>query len=94
VYTQNAIDIKHRGNQAMKSTTGRKKYIPLVLVGGTIPTLLILSSYFELSKAVVIPLVLVLSLIFGSMALWAYANTRASRSTWWQDDSASGWRGY
>jgi hypothetical protein len=78
----------------MKSTTGRKKYVPLVLIGGAIPTAIILSDYFELSKEVVIPLIVVLSLIFGAMVLWAYANRQVDGSEWWQDDSASGWRGH
>jgi hypothetical protein len=78
----------------MKSATGQKKYVPLVLIGGVILTAIILSDYFELSKAVVIPLIIVLSLIFGAMVLWAYANRQVDGSEWWQDDSASGWRGY
>lgn len=78
----------------MKSTSGRKKYVPLVLIGGAIPTAIILSSYFELSKTAVIPLIVVLILIFGSMALWTYANRHVDGSEWWQDDNASGWRGY
>ena len=78
----------------MKLKAGRKKHIPLILIGGSIPTTIILSSYFELPKTAVIPLVVILSLIFGAMALWAYANREADGSEWWQDDSASGWRGY
>jgi hypothetical protein len=78
----------------MKSKIGRKKYIPLVLIGGAIPAILILSSYFGLSETAVIPLVSILILVFGAMALWAYANRPANHSAWWQDDNASGWRGY
>jgi len=78
----------------MKLKTQWKKYLPLILVGGMIPTAIILSSYFAWPQAVSIPLVIVLSLIFASMALWAHANRKADGSEWWQDDSASGWRGY
>lgn len=78
----------------MKSTTGLRKHIGLVLVSGVIPTIIILGCYFELSQTAVIPLVVVLILILGSMALWTYANRQADSSEWWQDDNASGWRGY
>jgi hypothetical protein len=78
----------------MKSIPKWKKHLPLLVVGGTIPTLLILSYYFAWSKIIIIPLVVVLSIIFASMALWDFANRDTDGSEWWQDDSASGWRGY
>jgi len=78
----------------MKSKGQWKKYLPLILVGGMIPTLIVLSIYFDFPQIVTIPLLIILGLIFGSMALWAYANRNADGSEWWQDDSASGWRGY
>lgn len=71
-----------------------KKHLPLILIGGLIPTVVILSGYFAWPKAVTIPLVIVLGLIFASMALWTYVNRKADGTEWWQDDSASGWRGY
>lgn len=78
----------------MKSVAKWKKYLPLILVGGAIPTILILGNFFAVRQAVVIILVISLGLIFGTMALWTYANRKANGSEWWQDDSASGWRGY
>ena len=78
----------------MKPEAKWKKYLPLILVGGAIPTIIILGSYFELPQAAIVTLVIILSLISASMALWIYANRRADGSEWWQDDSASGWRGY
>lgn len=78
----------------MKPKTNHKTHMPIILVGGAIPTVLILSSYYRLPEAVTIMLVTFLSLILGSIALWAYANRQADGSEWWQDDSASGWRGY
>lgn len=78
----------------MKSVAKWKKYLPLILVGGAIPTILILGNFFAVRQAVVIVVVISLGLIFGTMALWTYANRKANGSEWWQDDSASGWRGY
>ncbi len=78
----------------MKSKARWKKYLPLILVGGIIPVSIVLGRYFHFSQAVVVPFIVVVSLIFASMALWAYANRAADGSEWWQDDSASGWRGY
>jgi uncharacterized membrane protein YdjX (TVP38/TMEM64 family) len=78
----------------MKTKVWWKKYFSLILVGGAIPTVIILSSYFEISKKASIPIVIILALVFASMALWAYSNRKADGSEWWQDESASGWRGY
>lgn len=78
----------------MKTKTRVKRHLPLILVGGAIPTLLILSAYFKIPQAATIALVIILAIAFGSMALWSFANRNANGSEWWQDDSASGWRGY
>lgn len=79
---------------AMKSKTKQKTSMLLVLVGGAIPTALILSSYYKLSAAFTVVASILLSMLFGSIALWVNANRAADGSEWWQDDSASGWRGY
>lgn len=78
----------------MKTKTRWKKYWPLILVGGMIPAVVVLSIYFDFPQTVTILLLIILGLIFGSMALWSYANRDANGSEWWQDDNASGWRGY
>ena len=78
----------------MKIKVRWKKYLPLILVGGAIPAVLILSSIFDWPERASIPLLVVLGIIFAAMALWAYANRKVDGSEWWQDDSASGWRGY
>lgn len=78
----------------MKSVAKWKKYLPLILAGGAIPTILILGNFFAVRQAVVIIMMISLGLIFGTMSLWTYANRKADGSEWWQDDSASGWRGY
>jgi ABC-type transport system involved in cytochrome bd biosynthesis fused ATPase/permease subunit len=82
------------GMKIMKLKEKRKNYLPLIMVGGAIPTLIILANIFNMPKAAVIILVIILALVFGSMALWNYANRNADGSEWWQDDNASGWRGY
>jgi hypothetical protein len=78
----------------MKTKNRWKKNLPLLLVGSMIPATIILSSYFVWLQPLSIPLVIILGLIFTAMTLWAYANRKANGSEWWQDDSASGWRGY
>jgi hypothetical protein len=71
-----------------------KRHLPLIFVGGAIPVTIILSALFNVPEVVPIALVIILGITFGSMALWTYANRNADGSEWWQDDSASGWRGY
>jgi hypothetical protein len=78
----------------MKSVTKWKKYLPLILVGGAIPTIIILGNYFAVRQGIVVVLAISSGLILGTMTLWTYANRKANGSEWWQDDSASGWRGY
>lgn len=70
------------------------KYQHIILVAGAIPATIILGTLFALPQAALVTLVIVLSLTLATMTLWAYANRRATGSEWWQDDHASGWRGY
>lgn len=74
----------------------RSKYSnwALLVIGGAIPAFILLSVYFRLSIAVFVPITVLLLFIFGSSALWLHANRRADEHQWWQDDHASGWRGY
>ena len=78
----------------MKARTYWRSYWPHILVGGTLLLLLLLSHPLHLSATVTIILVVVLAFLFTAMALWSYANRHADGSEWWQDDDASGWRGY
>ena len=78
----------------MTSKTRQKTHVLLVLIGGAIPLTFILSRYFGLQQKITVPLIVILSFIFGALALWVYANRQADGSEWWQDDHASGWRGY
>lgn len=71
-----------------------KTYFPIILAGGLIPAVIILSLYFHISQTAVIPILIILTIAFLSMLLWRIANRNADGSEWWQDDNASGWRGY
>lgn len=66
----------------------------LWMVGASIPLLVVLGSMFDIPQRFIISYVVVAVLVFGSMALWAHANADAEGTEWWQDDDASGWRGY
>ena len=78
----------------MKFIAKWRKYLRLGLIGGSIPVLVLSSLFLHLSQRIYVPIVIILLLIFAAMALWAYANGKADGSEWWQDNSASGWRGY
>ena len=59
-----------------------------------IPAVILFGIIFHLSQSFVVPLVIVLVLVLGAALLWSRANKNADGSEWWQDDDASGWRGY
>ena len=64
----------------MKVNIRRKKYIPLILVGGAIPVLIVLNFFYHFPQAAVIAAVIVLGLVLGSMALWIHAKEQADGS--------------
>ena len=66
----------------------------LVLIIGAIPASLLLENYFGVPASVSIPLLVILALFLGTMALWSFANRKKHGDEWWEDDNASGWRGY
>ena len=66
----------------------------LVFIGGLFPLLLVLGTQFHLPELLLVPLLVVIALVFASMAVWMRANAHATGEEWWQDDSCSGWRGY
>jgi hypothetical protein len=66
----------------------------LVFVGAAIVASVVLGVDFGVSRTLVIAVALIGGLIFGSMALWKYANVLATGDDWWLDDRCSGWRGY
>lgn len=78
----------------MKRKGKWKKQWPLVFMGGMILILLSAGAYLHLPHVVTVPLVVIFSLVFAVTALWRHANKEANGSEWWQDNNASGWRGY
>lgn len=78
----------------MKHSPHRIRRFLLFLVGGAMPVTLTIGIIFQLSPALVTAIILVLGLILAAMWLWYQANLRATGDEWWQDDQASGWRGY
>ena len=66
----------------------------LRLIGISIPAALILGTLLGIPHRFTIPYAVVAALVAGSIGLWTYANEDADSSEWWQDDDASGWRGY
>ncbi len=78
----------------MKRSANRIRRFLLFLVGGAIPVLLAIGMVLHLSPALLTAIVVVLGLILAAMWLWYQANRNATGDEWWQDDEASGWRGY
>jgi len=78
----------------MNKSTHRKRRWLLFLIGGAMLVTLALGIVFQLSTVLITVLLLVLGMILAAMWLWYQANRRASGDEWWQDDEASGWRGY
>ncbi|MCL4871997.1 MAG: hypothetical protein KJ063_23805 [Anaerolineae bacterium] len=78
----------------MNLPSKRNHYWPLILTIGLFAAALITAHYFNIVPEIFIPLCLILGLLAGAMGLWAFANQKADGSEWWQDDEASGWRGY
>lgn len=66
----------------------------LILISSIIPTILILGYQFSVPHRFTVPLIVIVSLILGTLALWANAKAEATGEEWWQDDSSMGWRGY
>ena len=78
----------------MMQQKNSKNYLGVVLLAGLIPVTLLLGNYYHLSLSLILVAVILESLLWASSTLWAYANKHATGSDWWQDDDASGWRGY
>lgn len=67
---------------------------PLFLIGAAMLIVLAAGIIFQLSTALITVLLLIMGMILAAMWLWYQANLQASGDEWWQDDEASGWRGY
>ena len=77
----------------MKQVTKRSWWL-LVLPGGFIALDFILGNVYSILSRITIPLFLIALLVLSAMMMWARATAHATGDEWWQDDSASGWRGY
>jgi uncharacterized membrane protein HdeD (DUF308 family) len=78
----------------MKQSTNKRKRILTSLEILIIPAIILLGIMFHLSQAFLVPLLTIVVLFLGAFLLWSRANEDADGSEWWQDDDASGWRGY
>jgi len=78
----------------MKQHLTQRKTIVTSLKILIIPAIILLGILFHLSQALLVPLIMLGILLLGAGLLWARANKNADGSEWWQDDEASGWRGY
>lgn len=86
---------RRRKKEVVRVERQSKKRSPLLrLVGVSIPTAVVLGVVFHVAQRFVVPFVVVAALLFGAMLLWSYANKETKGTEWWQDDDASGWRGY
>ena len=66
----------------------------LVLIGGAFLLTLTLGLVFHPDITLITILLIVQGLICAAIWLWHQANRQATGAEWWQDDEASGWRGY
>lgn len=78
----------------MKQSKKRTHLSIVAIVGGGLTLALVLALAFGLREAYLVPAVVAGVLLFGVVWLWEHANAHADGSEWWQDDDASGWRGY
>lgn len=78
----------------MRKKNNRLSVITLCLLAGALPTLLLLAPQFHGSPTLLTVLVVIGVLLLAAVALWTHANSGANGAEWWQDDHASGWRGY
>ena len=88
------MDFVHEGSNSMEKSENRKRRWFLFFIGGAMLVTLALGIIFQLSLVLITVLLLFLGMIFAAVWLWYQANLQASGDEWWQDDEASGWRGY
>ena len=77
----------------MKSQLKQNGFVLVLLIGMALATIEV-GSYFSVPRTLMIIFVIVSGLILATVSLWQYANRKVDGSEWWQDDDASGWRGY
>ncbi|MBZ0297739.1 MAG: SoxR reducing system RseC family protein [Anaerolineae bacterium] len=72
----------------------RTQFPWLVFLGVALIAGMVLGFDFGASQTLLVVLLVIGGLAFGTMALWRYASTRATGDEWWQDESFTDWRGY
>lgn len=72
----------------------QRRYLVAVILVGFMATAVELGNSLGIPRSYIIIFLIIAGLILGTVLLWQHANNRATGSEWWQDDSASGWRGY
>lgn len=77
----------------MQRANGRSTKKILSFLGAVLLTAMVLDM-FGVSHAALVVLSTAAVILLGAMALWSHATAVANGSEWWQDDDASGWRGY
>ena len=77
----------------MASKPRSRRFVPILLLG-SIPALLLLGLLYRLSLPALIFFLIAGTLALSAAAMWHHANANARGDEWWQDDEASGWRGY
>lgn len=63
-------------------------------MGGIVLLTILLDNVRNLSQTAVILIVVVGSFLCSANAIWYHAVNNVTGDEWWQDDDASGWRGY
>lgn len=81
-------------NGIQMKTTKKQPWWLLIPVGGFVPLTLILGNEYDVSTRITIPIIVISTFMFSYMWIWMRANANATGDEWWQDDNASGWRGY
>ncbi len=77
----------------MQRANGRSAKTVLTVLGAILLFAMVL-DLFGVSHAALVVLATVAVIVLGAAALWSHATAVATGDEWWQDDDASGWRGY
>ena len=80
--------------ETMNSPVKRQRWWLLILMGASIPVTVVLGNLFNIPQRITALIIVAAALGFGATSVWMRANAIATGEEWWQDDSASGWRGY
>jgi hypothetical protein len=76
---------------------GRKKHkgiVALIVLAGITLLLVRIANDFHISPSITIPVITIVVIVLGAILWWVRITNTADGDNWWQDDNASGWRGY